>query len=610
MAHSTIKHKARKTGKFVEETPNSVLDRWIKDAEHKVVPVDQISFSQLNYRKIMAEEALKAFALELAQHGIISPLLVRKLQDDNYELVAGERRLRAAKIAGIDTVPVLIAILTDDQVIELQLSENLQRENPHPLHEAQAIGAMQMTGKTIAEIATRLGRKPSFVYSRLRLLQLIESFQEMLFAEKISLNDSYQIAGLSAASQTELFEARCTDWKKQKHFQLGNLDYFLYQYQYDLKRSPFNTKDKTLLPEVGACTNCQYNSATLKTLFPEEAKQAVCRNKECYAAKCNAHINLSVTNALLTYQPVAWLFRNEMPEQYLSIIESRPESGDMPRHNVCEITVIEEPDAPDESDYMYEYDEDNDEGQKIDESEWAAVQQEYQNAIENYLLHVSSGHYQVGLLLSKNGVKPVYFNLEKPQIVARQNGAVSAKQVQEAIKSGTITPELLRAEIERLKQREKRNAELDREKVQLQVHELFSEKGTDKSVLKKATLADLNAAKFLLYDRLSSAGQHLVDKWLFPNRKDVYRVKNEDFYKRISEMKPEEFTALIRIAIADKSESKYPSQAAGYFLYKTAEEAGLPVAAVELSQSAKAKERGEKLSVRVTEIERKIKQIK
>jgi len=190
-----------------------------------VLATDQISFSPLNYRKYFREEDLNSFAEELKLHGIISPLTVRKLENGNYELVTGERRLRASRIAKLSTVPVIVKQLTDEQVTEIQLAENLQRENPHPLNEAQAILLMQQTGKTIDEIAARLGKSKQFMYVRLKLINLIEDLQEMFFAEVLTLQQAIEIATISKEGQTEFFEQHCAKWKKQKGFRLQNLDY-------------------------------------------------------------------------------------------------------------------------------------------------------------------------------------------------------------------------------------------------------------------------------------------------------------------------------------------------------------------------------------------------
>ena len=114
----------------------------INTGEFKQIPVDKIDLNPLNYRKYYSETDLQEFAKELAIHGIISPVIVRQIPKSRYELVVGERRLCAAKIANIKEIPARVCSLGDDEVIEIQLCEDLQRENPHPMYEAQAIGQM------------------------------------------------------------------------------------------------------------------------------------------------------------------------------------------------------------------------------------------------------------------------------------------------------------------------------------------------------------------------------------------------------------------------------------------------------------------------------------
>src|SRR5215831_11451056 len=197
---SKSKHKKQPVKKIVPKNKAALaVTPLLNDTNFINIKTDDIEFSPLNYRKYFSEESLQQFAEELKQHGIISPVMIRNSSNGKckYELVAGERRLRAARIAGLQTVPAAIVSLTDEQVIEIQLSENLQRENPHPMHEAQAIGQMQATGKTIDEIAVRLGKSKQFVYTRLKLLSLIDFFQEMLLAGVISLQEALQIASLS-----------------------------------------------------------------------------------------------------------------------------------------------------------------------------------------------------------------------------------------------------------------------------------------------------------------------------------------------------------------------------------------------------------------------------
>jgi ParB family chromosome partitioning protein len=273
MTNKTIRPENKAKANLAE---NQIENMFLvtNGGEYKELPIYKIDYSPFNYRKLFSEKDLESFAAEILLHGIISPLTVRQLPSGNYELVAGERRLRAATIAGIVVVPVVVKEYTDEQVREIQLAENLQRENPHPLHEAFAIGQMQASGKKIDEISARLGKSKQFIYTRIKLLSLIEAIQEMFLNDAINLQEAVEIASLSAESQIEFFQSYCRDWKKRKNFEITNLDHKLDQFKYDLKKAPFKTSDKKLVPGAGSCTTCAFNTATLKSLFPEFAKQA------------------------------------------------------------------------------------------------------------------------------------------------------------------------------------------------------------------------------------------------------------------------------------------------------------------------------------------------
>ncbi|MBN8876782.1 MAG: ParB/RepB/Spo0J family partition protein [Sphingobacteriales bacterium] len=602
----TTKNKKTATPAIDKKSKSILPDTLLKDAEFNQIRTEHIALSPLNYRKYINEEALQQFAEELAQHGIISPLTVRPVGKDHYELVAGERRLRAAKLAGLPTVPVAIVNLTDEQVIEIQLSENLQRENPHPMHEAEGIGQMQRSGKTIDEIAIRLGKSKQFVYTRLKLLHLIDSFQEMVLANILSLQDALQIATLSQTSQDEFFADQCAGWKKQKNFSLSGLNYHLNQYRYDLKRAPFNTRDKKLVSEAGACTTCPSNSATLKTLFPEYAKQAICSNKECYNNKCTVHFLSAFTVAVDTYQPVALLYSNQLTEMAEKIIALIPNAASLPQQNIHEVTVIEKPEAPDKENYTYDNDEDEPE---LDEQEYNSAVEQYNSELEAYTLHTGSGHYGIGLRVDNQEFDPVYFSMDRPKPQRSFGNMVSAKEVQAAIKSGEATPELLEAEIQRIQSRENRAEELDREKVQLLVHSMLAEHTDELANIEALTDADMTAARLLIYQSLDYYGKQKVSEVLFKYSEEDETSGLEQMYMVFQNLTDQQFAYLIRMALCNKSESKYPRQDAGYFLYQIATAAGLPVSTIEQGQQNKATERKEKQLEKISQLEKKIKKL-
>lgn len=137
-------------------------------------------------RKTFHDEGLNDLASSIREHGILQPLLVRK-KDKGYELIAGERRLRAAKLAGRDTVPVLVRELEDKEMAELAMIENLQREDLHFLEEAE--GFQQLLsgfGLTQEDLARRVGKNQSTIANKLRLLRLAPAVRNTLLTENLT----------------------------------------------------------------------------------------------------------------------------------------------------------------------------------------------------------------------------------------------------------------------------------------------------------------------------------------------------------------------------------------------------------------------------------------
>ncbi|MGN1316906.1 MAG: ParB/RepB/Spo0J family partition protein [Acutalibacteraceae bacterium] len=139
-------------------------------------------------RKQFDEEALTELSNSIAQHGVLQPLLVRPMPDGGYQLVAGERRWRASRMAGLTEVPVVIRDLTDSQVAELALVENLQRENLNPLEEANGYKELSdRFGYTQEKIAEIVGKSRSAVANALRLLNLSKSVREMVSSGSLTM---------------------------------------------------------------------------------------------------------------------------------------------------------------------------------------------------------------------------------------------------------------------------------------------------------------------------------------------------------------------------------------------------------------------------------------
>ena len=156
-------------------------------------------------RKIFDEAALGELADSIATHGVIQPLLVRPIKDGGYQLVAGERRWRAARIAGLTEVPVVIKDLTDSETVELAMVENLQREDLNPLEEALGYKfMMEKLAITQDEAAQKVGKSRPAVANALRLLRLPDEIQAMV--ENKQLSPGHARALLSFENEARMLE--------------------------------------------------------------------------------------------------------------------------------------------------------------------------------------------------------------------------------------------------------------------------------------------------------------------------------------------------------------------------------------------------------------------
>src|SRR5437763_5862573 len=156
--------------------------------EYRNLSVAALIESPSNPRKRFEESSLCELAASFKTQGVLAPLLVRELDESKYEVIAGARRLRAAKLAELETIPVRIVKLSDAEAIEAQCVENLQREDIHPLEEALGFKSLLELGEpyNIAHIAARAGKSESYICGRLKLADLIPSVADAFLQDKIT----------------------------------------------------------------------------------------------------------------------------------------------------------------------------------------------------------------------------------------------------------------------------------------------------------------------------------------------------------------------------------------------------------------------------------------
>ncbi len=176
----------------------------IGDKSLQNLPVDLISQSPYQPRQIMQPEALEELASSIRQQGVVQPIVVRKIGNDEYELIAGERRWRAAQQAGLQEIPAVIKTVDDQEAAAIAIIENLQREDLNPLEEAQAFANLiDKFGLTHQEVGEVVSRSRSAVSNSLRLLELADSVKDMLNRGELEMGHARALLALKENQQIQ-----------------------------------------------------------------------------------------------------------------------------------------------------------------------------------------------------------------------------------------------------------------------------------------------------------------------------------------------------------------------------------------------------------------------
>ena len=166
-------------------------------SEPTEVELDSIVPGAMQPRTHFDEASLESLAESIRSHGIVQPIVVRR-RGDSYELIAGERRWRAARLAGLSKVPVVVKEVPDDSLLEIALIENIQREDLNPIEEAQAYKKLiETVGLTQEALAARVGRDRSYITNYLRLLRLPDDVQHLVIEGRLSTGHARTLLALS-----------------------------------------------------------------------------------------------------------------------------------------------------------------------------------------------------------------------------------------------------------------------------------------------------------------------------------------------------------------------------------------------------------------------------
>jgi ParB family transcriptional regulator, chromosome partitioning protein len=189
---------ARRLSEDTELSPSIVSllspDSPTRSVGVRIVHIERIEPNPEQPRLIFEQDALDELAASIREHGVLQPILVRPLGPNTYQIVAGERRWRASRLAGLQTIPALIEEIDDDTALEIAIIENLQREDLTPLDEAAMYDRMvHEHGYSIRKLADKLGKDKGYLENRLRLADAPPEIRELVSLRKDSLSHAYEL---------------------------------------------------------------------------------------------------------------------------------------------------------------------------------------------------------------------------------------------------------------------------------------------------------------------------------------------------------------------------------------------------------------------------------
>lgn len=254
--------------------------------------------SQAERRKHFDKAAIDELAESIKAVGLLSPIIARPV-NGHFEVVAGERRFMAAKKAGLTALSVSVRTLTDEQVLEVQLVENLQREGLHELAEAEGYEALQKLGHPAEEIADKVGKSKGYVYSRMKLLALSKAARAAFYDGKLTASTALLLARIPVeASQLEALKEITTPRYGGEVMSFRDAAQLIRNdYMTNLSDAGFPTEDATLIAAAGGCNACPKRTGNQAELFGDVKSGNVCTDPICFKAKREAHAAREIAKA-------------------------------------------------------------------------------------------------------------------------------------------------------------------------------------------------------------------------------------------------------------------------------------------------------------------------
>lgn len=258
---------------------------------HPALPLAALVESEHNPRKTFNSAYLEELADSIRKNGIIDPIHARPIGGGLYEIASGHCRFRAAKLAGIEAVPVMVREYTDAEFLEVLTIANLHRRDIHPLEEAAGYRELlKLQGWDENAIAARIGKDRRYVLRRMSLLQLTDTASQVFLSGSITLSHALLLARIPATAQTELVESKQLFDRDGGPISVQALEGWIERnVQMALTNAPFSKDDAKLVPAAGACSECPKRKNAQPALWQEVKTDDCCLDRACFRHKCEAH---------------------------------------------------------------------------------------------------------------------------------------------------------------------------------------------------------------------------------------------------------------------------------------------------------------------------------
>lgn len=280
--------------------PVIVVDELVDQGTFGIYNTDDIRISKTN-RKRFNEQAMRELAANIKEIGVAQPILIRPVtptdaEPQAYEIVAGERRYRASIIAGVPTIPAMCRVLSDLQAAKIQILENLQRENPHPLEEAEGYENLMLThGYSADQLVEELKKSRSYIYGRLKLCSLARDLRDDFLDNKFSASTALLLARipLPALQVKAAKEITLSQYNGEAMSYRVAANHIQNRYMLNLDDAPFKINDAKLLTMAGSCVKCPKRTGNQPDIFTD-INPNICTDPDCFNEKRAADITQKI----------------------------------------------------------------------------------------------------------------------------------------------------------------------------------------------------------------------------------------------------------------------------------------------------------------------------